>query len=151
MLRLQSSAARVAPAENQLRADLGREIELLAYDAPQITAKPGATLPLTLYWRARHPLDINYQVFVHLQDASGNVVAQSDKLNPGDFPTKRWPTDKYVRDEHVLELPTGLAPGEYQLSAGLWSAEGGWRLPVLADDGRQVGDHVVLPVSIIIE
>jgi hypothetical protein len=86
-------------------------------------------------------LEINDQVFVHLQAEDGTLVAQSDKLNPGDFPTRRWPVDKYVRDEHVLAIPAGLPPGVYRLSAGLWVVSEGWRLPLLDESGLQVGDH----------
>ncbi|MGD2050545.1 MAG: hypothetical protein PVH03_13675, partial [Chloroflexota bacterium] len=93
----------------------------------------------------------NYQVFVHLKDDEGNLVAQSDKLNPGDFPTKRWPVDKYVRDEHQILLPADLPPGEYQLSLGLWVVEDGWRLPLLNDAGEQIGDNYALSPPLIVE
>jgi hypothetical protein len=46
-------------------------------------------------------------------------VTQSDKLNPGDFPTRKWPVDRYVRDRHTLTLPSDLAAGDYQLTVGL--------------------------------
>jgi hypothetical protein len=72
------------------------------------------------------------------------VAAQSDKLNPGDFPTNRWPQGKYVRDEHTLYVPAELAPGTYRLSIGLWVAAEGWRLPLLDDDRTQIGDNFVV-------
>ncbi len=93
-------------------------------------------------------MDINYQVFAHLLDSENNLVAQSDKLNPGDFPTRRWPTDKYVRDEHELFLPADLDPGNYRWSVGLWAAGDGWRLPVFDDSGEMVGDSYILSVPL---
>jgi len=86
-------------------------------------------------------MDINYQVFVHLLHKDGQIIAQSDKLNPSDFPTRRWPTDKYVRDEHSLEIPESVAPGDYFLSVGLWVAADGWRLPLLDGSGAQIDDN----------
>jgi hypothetical protein len=101
-------------------------------------------MDVTFYWQPWQPLDINYQVFVHLLAEDGSLVAQSDKLNPGDFPTGRWPLDKYVRDENTLAIPADLPPGTYRLSVGLWVAAEGWRLPVLDDDRTQIGDNVVV-------
>jgi hypothetical protein len=77
-------------------------------------------------------------------DESGALVAQSDRLNPGDFPTHRWPLDKYVPDEHTLLLPTDLPPGRYQVRAGMWVLNEGWRLPLFDESGAQTGDAVPL-------
>ncbi|MCA9956463.1 MAG: hypothetical protein KC434_17160, partial [Anaerolineales bacterium] len=74
----------------------------------------------------------------------GALAAQSDHLNPGDFPTRRWPLDKYVRDVHVLQLPPDLPPGEYTINAGLWVQAEGWRLPVLDASGSQIDDNSTL-------
>ena len=72
----------------------------MGYDVSNTSVKPGDTVYLTLYWKAQDELDINYQAFVHVFGPDG-LVAQSDKLNPGEFPTRRWPLDKYVRDEKI--------------------------------------------------
>jgi len=122
-------------------ANFGDQIALLGYNAPVTVAAPGDTLDLTLYWKALRPLDIEYQVFVHVLDADGLLVTQSDKINPGEFPTHRWPTDKYVPDVHRLALPDGLPTGVYTVAAGLWVQSDGWRLPVLDGSGAAVGDR----------
>jgi hypothetical protein len=74
----------------------------------------------------------------------GRLVAQSDRLNPGDFPTRRWSTEEYVVDAHRLTLPADLPPGEYMVSAGLWVQGEGWRLPLFDEGGNQIGDNVPL-------
>ncbi|MEJ2754132.1 MAG: hypothetical protein P8169_15865, partial [Chloroflexota bacterium] len=119
------------------------QIALLGYDASADELQPGDTLYLTLYWKALQGLDINYQVFVHLLGADG-LAAQSDKINPGEFPTRRWPIDKYVRDEHQLEIPADLPPGDYEVAVGLWVQSDGWRLPLLDEEGGQIGDRFTL-------
>lgn len=144
VLHLHSMGNQVKPAQTAVYADFGRQIWLLGYDASTRQAQPGDELRVTLYWKAQAPLDINYQVFVHVLAPDGFLSAQSDKINPGDYPTRRWPLDKYVRDEHVIHLPEGLAPGHYRVVAGLWSAADGWRLPVLDADGAQLGDNYLL-------
>jgi len=120
--------------------NFGDQIALLGYHVDGESAAPGDMLELTLFWQAQRPLDIEYQVFVHVLDATGTLVAQSDKINPGDFPTHRWPTDHYVPDTHRLALPADLPPGQYTVATGLWVQAEGWRLPVFDDTGAMVGD-----------
>lgn len=124
--------------------NFGDQIALLGYNSATQTAAPGETIELTLYWQALRALDIEYQVFVHVLDSDGQLVAQSDKLNPGDFPTRRWPLDKYVPDEHALALPADLPPGDYTIATGLWVQSEGWRLPVFDDSGQSIGDRAEL-------
>ncbi len=139
ILRQHSSGQIVEPAQNGIYADFGEQIALLGYDISP-NARPGETLDFTLYWKAQDELPINYQVFVHLLGPQG-LYAQSDKLNPGDFPTKRWPLDKYVRDEHQVMLPADLPSGTYEIAVGVWVQSDGWRLPLLDSRGNQIGDR----------
>ena len=132
------------PAQTQLSADFGEQIALIGYDLVPQSAAPGDQVTVTLYWQAQTALPINYQSFVHLLRPDGSLVTQSDHLNPGDFPTRRWPQDKYVRDVHLLQLPPDLPPGDYTLTAGLWVQTEGWRLPLLDGDGVQVDDKATL-------
>ncbi len=131
------------PATNHV-VNFGDQIALLGYNASDTALSAGDTLDLTLYWQAQRPLDIDYQVFVHILDGEGAPVAQSDKLNPGEFPTRRWPMDQYVPDTHRLTLPAGLPPGDYTVSTGMWVQSEGWRLPVFDDAGRTIGDRADL-------
>lgn len=146
MLRFHSADYIAAPATEHIYSDFGEQIALIGFDAPE-SVRPGDTFEVTLYWQAQQPLDINYQVFVHLLEQDRRtLVAQSDKLNPSGFPTKRWPTDKYVRDVHELTVPEGTPPGEYLLTTGLWVQSEGWRLPLLDEGGAQIGDNYLLRV-----
>ncbi len=139
-----SSSGFVAePAQTDIWADFGEQIALIGYTAPRVTAVPGDVIPLTLYWKAQNEMRINFQAFVHVLAPDGTLMTQSHKLNPGDFPTKWWPLDKYVLDAHTLVLPADMPPGEYVVTTGLWVQSEGWRLPLL-EDGEQVGDNVVL-------
>ncbi|MFW6182264.1 MAG: hypothetical protein ACOC8X_00595 [Chloroflexota bacterium] len=143
LLHYRSRGDVAIPAQNDVYADFGGQIALIGYDAPD-EARPGQRVPVTLYWKAQGAVAVNFQVFLHLQAPDGTIVAQSDKLNPGDFPTRRWPVDRYVRDPHVLYLADDVPPGNYTLSVGLWVQDEGWRLPLLDDQGVQSGDHYVI-------
>ena len=144
VLHYHSTGQIVEPANNRLSADFGEQIALLGYNTSAVTARSGDTVDITLYWKAERPLDINYQSFLHVLASDGFLVAQSDHLNPGDFPTRRWPLDKYVRDEHQFTLPAELPAGEYTIKAGLWVQTEGWRLPLLDEFGQQIDDGQVL-------
>jgi hypothetical protein len=134
----------VESANVDLYANFGDQIALLGYDADQTVVSPGDLIDVTLYWKAVQELDINYQSFVHILRADGSVLSQSDHLNPGEFPTRRWPLDKYVRDDHYLFIPPETPPGEYTISVGLWVQAEGWRLPLLDASGEQIGDNQAL-------
>jgi hypothetical protein len=149
-IRLESADLTAIPAENDLYAEMDGQVALIGYDAPD-SGISGSTVPFTAYWQALRPPDANYQVFIHLLNDQGQVVAQSDALNPGDFPTEHWPMDRYVRDEHDVALPDDLPAGEYSWSIGLWSADDGQRLLVVDSEGAVLGGSMLLPTDLTIE
>ncbi len=94
LFHYQSQGQALAIPAEEAYVNFGDQIALLGYNASGESFAPGDTLDLTLYWQALRKLEIDYQAFVHLHDSEGNLVAQSDKLNPGEFPTRRWPLDR---------------------------------------------------------
>ena len=94
-----------------------------------------ATLPITLYWTASTPSDYPYTVFVHLVNAAGELVAQSDSYPvTGAWPSTCWLPETVVADTHVIPLPADRADGPYALRVGLYDARTGARLPVNGAD-----------------
>ena len=116
----QHNYAPPAPQHEQVAA-MGPNVELVGYDLAPATPAPGARVEVTLYWHALGTPAHDYQAFVHLLDAEGNIVAQHDGV-PGDggLPTLGWLPGEYLLDRHVLTLPADLPPGEYHLAAGLY-------------------------------
>jgi hypothetical protein len=141
-LYYRSTGLTAEPAQHPVFHRLGDWFALLGFDST--TPRGGRETRVTLYWKALTPVPDRYQVFVHLRDEAGQVAAQSDKLNPGDYPTTRWPTDRYVRDVHRLSVPTDLAAGRYRLAVGLWNMAVGNRLPTYDAQGNELGDSVFL-------
>jgi hypothetical protein len=134
-------------------SDLAHVITLLGFDLPQPQVRAGGTFPLTLYWKATAPVPKNYQTFVHLVNPRDKLWGQPlrDKLNPGDFPTTRWPLDKYKWDDYatpdsVIRVQADAPPGEYEIQVGLYTLNDGVRAPVFDAGGNPAGDSVVLPV-----
>jgi hypothetical protein len=132
------------PARYKQSARFSDEIKLLGYDLSSSTVKPGQTLDVTLYWRAQRPLTTPYRSFVHLVYPEGKVWTQSDHLNPGDYPTTRWPPEaQYIWDKHRLSLPEAIPEGDYLLSVGLYTLTTG-RLPVTESTYGGRSDNVIL-------
>jgi hypothetical protein len=149
--RVHSPPGQVLVAQVNKYVPLERELALLAYDLPRTTARPGDQLPVTLYWQALAPQRPNLRVFIHVLGPDGQLVAQSDKENPADFPMSRWPTDHYVRDEHDLRLGHDVPPGEYHVVAGLWDGATGERMHTLNGAGQATTmDGVVLAEKLIV-
>jgi hypothetical protein len=131
---------------------LGDEIQLLGGeigvpevpvgDDAQITAHPGAELPLRLFWQMRQTVPLDYTVLIHLIDAQGQLAAQWDRQPlHGNVPTSLWRAGATLVDEHTLQLAADLAGGEYQLHVGMYDLATLERLPV-ERDGRAAGDTV---------
>ncbi|GIW10129.1 MAG: hypothetical protein KatS3mg061_1186 [Dehalococcoidia bacterium] len=91
-----------------------------------IQTGPGTTR-VELVWEARSETDRSYVVFVHVLDAQGRLVGQSDRFPAGGAaPTLSWRPGQRVADVH--ELPVSLPPGG-ALALGMYDPETGARLP----------------------
>jgi 4-amino-4-deoxy-L-arabinose transferase-like glycosyltransferase len=110
-------------------------ISFLGYDLVP-SAHPGDVLPLTLYWEARSKPSLDYTVFVHLVDETGNQVAGADGPPVGgDSPTSWWRSGDQIADTHEMKLPAGMPPGDYRIVVGLYDPGSGQRLMRADDQG----------------
>jgi hypothetical protein len=109
-------------------------------------AQRGETLEASLYWTAGQVVDAAYAVFVHLVDEEGALVANHDgPPAAGIFPTDAWLPGMTIPDAHPLPIPESLAPGRYELRAGLYDPQSGKRLALLSLDGMPAaGDYAPL-------
>jgi len=114
-------------------------LALLGYHLPAQPLQAGQVVSVTLYWQATARVPVDLSVFIHVFNAQGQLVAQSDKLMPIDFyPTGRWPLNRYFADEHGLWLPPELPLGDYTVQVGLWNRPTGQRMNVLDGSGDGV-------------
>lgn len=129
--RVLGPAAGQAPAYPR-DVRLADTMALVGCDRAPHSPRPGETLQVSLYWEALRPLDRVYHTFIHLLDAKGRKVAQSDH-QPGGiyYPSTLWQPGERLRDDHLLEIPADTAPGVYHLVAGVYAfvgEEGGLEL-----------------------
>ncbi len=131
--------------ERRSGVTFGESLSLLGFDPPNGPWRPGDVLPVALYWQAMTSTQSDAKVFLHLYDAAGNLVAQSDGWAfHGTRPPYTWPPGGIVEDPRMLSLPDTLAPGEYSLDVGLYHPDGSGRLRAYRDGVRQAEDRVVL-------
>ncbi|MBI3243797.1 MAG: hypothetical protein HYZ49_16045 [Chloroflexi bacterium] len=98
---------------SQLNVELGDSISLLGYNL----TTSGSEIKVELVWQARTEMAESYRVFLHLLDANGNLVGQSDG-EPANWtrPTPGWLAGEVVADSRTLTAP---GPGEFRLRVGL--------------------------------
>ncbi len=104
----------------------------------------GEAVRLALAWETPAPIGDPFNIFVHLVDADGQVVAQYDRQPGNDLlPMTVWVPNEAIVDRVALPIHAALAPGTYQIYVGIYQPGGGLRLPVL--DAPEAGpDYVVL-------
>jgi hypothetical protein len=126
------------PEHSQV-ARFDTSVELIGYDLREVVRAPGSPLEVTLHWHTLETPDRNYHTFVHLLDASGDILAQDDgPPGGGEAPIMGWLPGEYLTDSRSLRLPVDLADGEYRLGVGFYDPVTGVRL----------GDRVILDIPI---
>jgi len=130
--------------QHRVGANLGGKVQLLGYNIKS-GFRPGDGIHLTLFWQALQDMEKNYTVFTHLVDEGGNIWGQKD--NPpvdGFYPTSRWKEGEIVRDQYNLVISPDAPLGEYWIEVGMYLAETGERLGMLAEDGSVVDTRILL-------
>ena len=101
---------------------LGQRISLLGYQPAEMTVHAGQTLNATLYWQAVQPTNVDEHLFVGLYSTTGQLVAASSELPLGNaLGTSRWSKDEIIRDPIRIDIPTGLALGDYRLHIAMYN------------------------------
>lgn len=108
-------------AQHRSQITFGDQLMLDGYDLSAESVEAGDDIRVTFYWQALRVPDQDYSVFVHLVDAAGTIVAQSDAFPMENrYPTSRWKPGYAVPDTHRLTIPADAPPGPYRLAAGLY-------------------------------
>lgn len=87
---------------------------------PQATTDSAVTVALR--WRLDEPTGQNLKVAVRLVDASEYMLGTSDSLLrlPSNLPTSGWAPGTESMSFHVVPVPAGWAPGEYEVAATVY-------------------------------
>ena len=133
-----------ANPQNYVGATFGEGISLMGYDL--VVTNPSE---MVLYWESQATVSESYDVFIHLIDEEGEIVAQADrKPVDGLAATDAWQPGDIVRDPVTIPLSDNLPAGEYELRIGVYLKENGQRLTVTggeASDNALRLETVVIP------
>ena len=129
---------------------LGHIVHLRGFDLIRAQAVPGDALPLTLYWQADGPTDIDYTIFVHLVGSDGRPHGQLDFIpSGGAAPTTSWASGQVIIDDTALPVADDAPTGVYQVAVGMYDRDSGGRLPVTDPAGNSLpDDQVILPIVV---
>jgi len=123
------------PLEVHFGDELGDEIELLGYDLDADTYRPGDSVHVTLYYRARREMETDYTVFTHVlgphNPATGGPLWGQSDSEPCQraYRTSAWAPGEIVRDRFSIPIAGDAPPGEYQLEVGVYLLATMTRLP----------------------
>jgi hypothetical protein len=124
--------------ETPAEVDFGGVIQLLGYDFDRSGRR------LTLYWQSLSPVEEDLQLFIHLLNERGELLAQADAPPTQNFyPTSWWSPGETIADSHLLpDLPE-----TQRVRLGFYSLASGQRLPIIASTlpHQDDGVEVVLP------
>ncbi len=122
------------PAENagQVKpsAVVGDAFKLYGASAAML---PDGQVKLSLFWESlvERP-EIDATIFVHVQNASGDLIAGQD-ARPDGYPTFIWSQGERVETDYTLNL-SGLSPDDLKVFVGMYTFPDLTRLPVLQND-----------------
>jgi 4-amino-4-deoxy-L-arabinose transferase-like glycosyltransferase len=122
-------------------AELEHGLQLLAY---RLRPTPQG-LSLELEWTTTAAVPVAYQVFAHLVDGQGQVVAQADAPpRRGYWPTDHWRPGEVVASEHAFVLPEDLPAATYTLQVGMYELSTLARAAAYDENGRRWPEDAVV-------
>jgi hypothetical protein len=131
---------------------LGEHIQLKRVRLSANTLAPGDTVVVVPIWVSDGAVERSYKVFCHLLSPGGELVAQRDGLPLyGIRPTPTWRAGEIIEDSYEILLGGDLAPGEYELSIGMYDAESMERLAVYDTTGERLPDARIPVTSLRVE
>lgn len=123
-----------------LQVHFAERLELVGWQWRQ--SPTADALTVTLAWRALDRMPTGYTTFVHLLDATGQMVAQYDQPPGGvDNPTSHWAPGEEALTVHQLVLPPGSDLSQLGLRIGLYEPVSGRQLPISAADPAIVANE----------
>jgi 4-amino-4-deoxy-L-arabinose transferase-like glycosyltransferase len=126
---------------NPIDVNLGNQLDLIGYSLDRRSAAPTESIYLTLYWRARSKMTIDYTVFTHVLQPPETIWAHQDKPLP---PTSSWSIGQVVSDTYELKIKPDAPPGVYEIEVGVYEPQKVERLRTITDDGRITENFVLL-------
>jgi 4-amino-4-deoxy-L-arabinose transferase-like glycosyltransferase len=118
-------------------------IHLTASAVLDAEAGPGEAVRIALRWQTETPVQDSFKLFVHLVDASGNLLAQHDAIPGGGMlPMTGWEPGEEVDDHFAIVIPDDAPAGSYEVRLGIYNPASGLRLRITS--GSPQPDYAVI-------
>jgi len=141
--RRQAVVAQVPPLAVKNGANFEDKVELVSATVQPGRIAPGEAARVTLYFKVLKPLEEDYTIFVHVEDAEGRMERINIDHKPagGLYPTTQWKPGDTVKDEFNLYLPSGAPSRALNVWLGFWEPRTDSRLQLknpdaVRNDGR---------------
>jgi hypothetical protein len=130
--RRAATVAQVPPLSLRSGANLGGKVEVVGASVQPGRIAPGDQARVTVFFKVLQPLEEDYLVFVHVEDADGRMERMNVDHKPagGLYATTQWKPGETVKDEFVVSLPPGASPRSLNVWMGLWDPRTDSRLPL---------------------
>jgi hypothetical protein len=135
--------ANLDAAGQPVEAQLGDVARVLALDVRPEMVHPGQPVYVSVVWEPLKQTTMPYNVFVHVIDEEGVLIAQRDTWpGLGRAPTNVWEPNRAFVDTYRVDVPqTAYAPDQAVVRVGL-DAPGKGRLPVMGPESELLGDSI---------
>ena len=144
-------AAAAPPAEVRNGANFDNKIEMVSALFNPGKAQVGESMKVTITFKVLEEIDIDYMIFVHVEDVDGRV----DRINAdhapagGTYPTSRWKKGDLVKDEFVIYVPPQMPVRGLTILTGFWDPKTDGRMVVKNPDAvRHDGNNRVMLATI---
>lgn len=124
------------PQEFKSGANFGDKVELSSTIVAPGAAVAGDTVRVGFNFKVLQAMDVDYMIFVHVEDVDGRV----DRLNVdhaplrGTRPTSKWQVGETVRDEFEIPIPPQMPVRGLNILMGFWDPKTDARLPLVNKD-----------------
>jgi hypothetical protein len=120
--RRAATVTQVPPLSLRNGANLGGKVEIVGATVQPGRLTPGEQAKVTVYFKVLQPMEDDYLVFVHVEDAEGRMERMNVDHKPanGMYATSQWKPGETVKDEFAVYLPAGASPRALNLWMGLW-------------------------------
>lgn len=142
------------PSQNHVDIPFGDSLALTGFDISAISAAPGETMSVRLYWHLRQATPISPRASVQITDITGTTVwAQMDSASIAGQNFANWQPGKYAIDTYQLTLAPDTPPFVGQLRVAIYTqnpdityipAENGENFVTLSPI-RITGDYQIAP------
>ncbi|MBE2222088.1 MAG: hypothetical protein IAF02_11125 [Anaerolineae bacterium] len=115
---------RFLEVDNLIDKVVSAELGLLPQTAVPETVAIGGTLPITLRWLSRLPMNQDYEVCFDLLKADGNSAQMYCAPVADCLPTSSWASTEMIRSNYLFQVDDSVATGTYDLALSLRQING---------------------------